>query len=230
MILSDMQVRLLTRLGDTPGANPLQQHYPVNECTAALNQMQRIFVLFTLCLETTPGSALVLGSSPWTSMLTQYADWIAPLRFVVQSTNAKLAPRRVAEMAALDSKWTTTTGTPSSYCLVGFDLAGFYPFTAGTSLTPTYAQAPPVLVNAGDTPAIPERYHQSLIDGAIPVMRIKEGAQEWQKTLPLWDRFMDAVQECAAKVRARNMEMGYDTWPIELKRFDRSKLLKELSK
>jgi len=224
MILSDIEGRLQKRLGEIPGAPVGLQHYPIEECTTAINQVQRLFALFTLCLETT-GAPVEMAGAAFISMLSQFPDWIAPLR-VRNSEGAKLLPRKAVELAALDASWTLTVGVPSSYCILGFDAMGFYPHDAVSTLSVTYAQSPPVLVNATDVPAIPERYHQFLIDGAIPVMRVKEGDSEFQKTMGYWQRFMDAVNECAGKVRARNVEQGYDSLPVELRRWDQSKLIK----
>jgi hypothetical protein len=83
----------------------------------------------------------------------------------------------------------------------------------------------PLTDDVSNSPALPVEYHQSLIQGAIPLLRTKEGAQEWKKTLPLWDRYWDACRELAGQVRARNKEKGYDRFPLELARFDRSKLM-----
>jgi hypothetical protein len=60
-------------------------------------------------------------------------------------------------------------------------------------------------------------------------MRAKEGGQEWQKTLPLWNRFLDGAQKLGEYVRARNKEQGYDYLPIELAKFDRSRLIEVIS-
>lgn len=228
MTLAQMQTVLLTRLGDDPTLPITQQHYTPAQCTAAINMLQRLFVLMTLCLETTGSPVALVAGTAYYAMLGQFSDWLVPLR-IRDASGKKIKPCRLADMVALDSNWSTRQGTLSRYALVGFDLLGIYK-SATTTITVTYARCPVVLAAGTDVPEIPERYHTNLIDGAIPLMRTKEGMQEWQKTLFLWDRFMDAAAECAGKVKARNMEQGYDNWPQEMKHVDRSTLLKGMMK
>lgn len=211
--------RCLTRLGDDPSAAPANMHYQPQEVLVALNRCQRMFVLFTLCLETTTSFATQAGVARY-HMLDTIADWLLPLR-IRNASGTKVRPERVSGLAALDRSWSVQAGTVTKYAHSGFDLLSIYKNQA-TTLSVTYARGPVVLTATG-TPEIPERYYPNLIDGAIPLLRTKEGMQEWQKTLPLWNRFLEAIHECAGKVRARNRELGYDALPPELKRYDLSR-------
>jgi hypothetical protein len=210
---------VLTRLGDDPNATPSNTHYLPQEVMVALNQVQRIFVLFTLCLETTV-SFPVTANTPRYQMLKTLSDWLVPLR-IRTSGGVKVRPERVSGLAALDVSWPSQSGPIVKYAHSGFDLLSLYKNQVDT-LSITYARSPVDLTPTG-TPEIQERYHPLLIDGAIPLLRTKEGQQEWQKSLPLWDRFMDGIKECADKVRARNRELAYDAFPPELKRYDLSR-------
>jgi hypothetical protein len=205
-----------------------QRHYTYDEVRVALNSVERLFVLLTLCLETTASFALdPVGVPAFYRLLNTFSDWLLPLRIRIVG-GAKLKVSNIAELAALDSKWTASAGTPTRYSMTGFDLLGVYQQpTVATSLSITYARCPVLMQLDADVPEIPDRYHNNLIDGAIPLLRAKEGASEWQKVLPLWDRYLDAATELSEKVRARNREQGYDHSPFELKLFDRSTLLKE---
>lgn len=219
----ELQTELIERLGDDFSA-PVK-YYGISEAKNLLNAAQRLFVLFTLCLETTVTPTWIGGAVTRRMMLT-YADWLVPLRIRV-SGGAKLKPCRLADLAALDTGWTARAGTPSRYSHSGFDLLALYKQPSGdTALSLTYARGPAVLNLDADIPEIPVRFHPGLVDASIPLARVKEGAQEWTKVLPLWDRFMDGVQEEAGIVRARSRELGYDAIPPEIQRFDRSRLLK----
>ncbi len=227
MNLTQLQDRFLTRVGDNPAGDPSLMHYTLSQATAALNQAQRIMVMLTMCLENT-ATVSISGGAAFYHMLPLLPDWYLPLR-IRNGAGVKLKPNRVQDMAALDNNWPKMIGASERYALLGFDLLGIYKQPSSDTLTCTYARSPDALVNDGDIPEIPTRYHQVLIDAAIVIARIKEGSQEWQKTLPQWDRFMSTATELAQLVRNRNIAQGYDYWPIELQRFDRSRLKKVLA-
>lgn len=214
----------LYRLGDDPN-QPTETYYERGEVLTGLNQVYRLMCFLTLCLETTVTYALP-AATPYSRMLASYADWILPLR-VRMTGGAKLRPNRADEIAALDQSWSTTVGIPERYSLQGLDLLLIYKVPAGpTNLDIVYAQVPPPLTDsASSAPLLQVQYHQALIDGAIPLLRVKEGAQEWKKTLDKWDRYWEACMQLGNYVRARNKEKGYDRMPVELARFDRSKLM-----
>lgn len=228
MNVLELQRRIIDRVGDNPDVDPSLMHYGPTEVLAALNQCQRLFCLVTLCLETTADFGLT--GLPRYQMLNQFADWIAPLR-LRNALGNKIRPCRLADLAALDRSWAAHAGTPTRYARTGFDLLSFY--QQNTSTIPmTYARSAVELLSTypadnGQAPEIPARYHPALIDGAIPILRVKEGMQEWQKVLPQWDRFIEAIQELAGVVRARNIEQGFDSIPVEIKRYDRSRMLQK---
>lgn len=228
MNVLELQRRTIERVGDDPDVDPSLMHYGPSEVLAGLNQCQRLFCLFTLCLETTANFGLT--GVPRYHMLNQFADWIAPLR-LRNALGAKIRPNRLADLAALDRQWAGHAGTPTRYARTGFDLLSFYQQNSST-ISITYARSAVELLSSypadnAQAPEIPARYHQALIDGAIPILRVKEGMQEWQKVLPQWNRFIEAIQELATVVRARNIEQGYDSIPIEIKRYDRSRMLQK---
>lgn len=226
MTVLELQRRTIARLGDDPDGQVAQMHYTPTEVLAALNQAQRLFVLFTLCLETTANFALT-GTARY-HMLNTFGDWIVPLR-IRNAVGKQVRPSRLADLAALDPQWSKQTGTPVRYTHTGFDLLQFYKHDS-TTIPITYARSPIELLSAypsnnAQTPEIPDRYQPALIDAAIPLLRTKEGQQEWKKVLPQWDRYLEAVDDLAVKIRARNKEQGYDTAPVELNRADWSRML-----
>lgn len=229
MTFLELQTELLERLGDDIAADANAQHYTVREAQNWLNAAQRLFVLMTLCLETTVTLTIAGNSAVTRRMLTVYADWLVPLRVRI-SGSAKLKPSRLADLAALDNSWTDHPGSLTRYCHSGFDLLSLYKQpTADTDLSITYARGPSRMALDADTPEIPVRFHPALVDAAIPLAKVKEGGSEWQQNLPQWTRFMDAVEEQAGIVRARSRELGYDAMPPELERFDMSRLMKKAS-
>lgn len=225
MNVLELQTRLLTRLGDDPTASQDQQYYTHAEALVWLNAAQRLFCMLSLCLETTATFDLRLDGTAFYHMLNYFGDWILPLRVRVTG-GLKLRPARLADLAALDSQWGLAAGVPIKYALTGFDLMAVYKQpAASTSLDITYARCPAPLILPTDVPEIPPQYHPLLIDGAIPIMRAKEGAQELQKVVALWARYLDGAQKLGDYIRARNREQGYDYLPIELARFDRSRMM-----
>lgn len=226
MLTSDLQARTLERLGDTAsGEYVLTGYYTPSEVLNWLNAAQRLFVLLTMCLETT-ASLTVTANTAFYRLLPIFPDFLLPLR-VRLSTGAKLKPSTLSDLASLDSSWSKSSGTPTRYAAAGFDLFAICQQPSGSGLTAslTYARCPDPLVNPSDVPEIPDEYHPTLMDLAIPLCRAKEGGGEWKKILPLWDRGLDAATRMGDYVRARNKERGYDRMPVELARFDRSKML-----
>lgn len=60
----------------------------------------------------------------------------------------------------------TTVGTPSYWYLNDTTVA-VYPVGSTTALSVKYIKVPVVLSAGGDTPVVPARYHQAIIDGAV---------------------------------------------------------------
>jgi hypothetical protein len=202
--------------------------YPTLEIIAALNEAQRLFCLLTLGLEKTtswPGA----GATTFFHMLTTnsglFFDWIVPLR-VATTTGAKVRPSGLEELTALDSQWVASPGSPSRYVHVGADLLGLYQQPAGgATLKVTYARAPLVLAGDTDVPEIPAEYHPELVKFGIYRCRQSEGGEEFAKTLPMLNEYLDAAQKYADYVRERNNGSRYDNQPFELSSFDRSQLM-----
>lgn len=227
-----MTARVQDRVGDFQPS--VMAYYQPKEIGEALNCLQNLFAFLTLCFENTETFALATDGTSSYHMLATYPDWILPLRVRIHG-GAKLKVARLNDLAALDSSWRNTRGTPSRYAHNGFDLLSTYAQpSSATSLDITYAQSPVQIPNPATsptaTPSIPVEYHQALIDGAIPLLRAKEGGQEWQKTMSLWERYTSAVNKMAAYVRSRNIEQGYDRMPPELDRFDLSTWLNQTVK
>jgi hypothetical protein len=203
-------------------------YYPTLEIIAALNEAQRLFCLLTLGLEKTAVWP-VTAATTWFHMLTvngaQFFDWIVPLR-ISTSTGSKVRPSGLEELTALDSQWVASPGNPVRYVHASADLLGLYQQpAAGANLNVTYARCPLVLVNDGDVPEIPAEYHPELVKFGVYRCRQNEGGEEFAKTLPMLDEFLDAAQKYADYVRARNAGSRYDNQPFELSSFDRSALL-----
>lgn len=204
--------------------------YPKAEIIAALNEAERTFVLLTLGLEitspwTVPG-ATPAAQNTFFRMLSVFSDWICPLR-ISTVAGGKVRPSRLDDLASLDSQWMTSVGAPTRYAAVGVDLVALYRQPAApTVLNVTYARAAVALVNDADAPEIPAEYHPALVSYAIYRMRQGEGAQEFEKALPLLGEFMASATKYAAYVRSRNLGGRYDKVPIELEKLDISGLLK----
>jgi hypothetical protein len=220
VFVSDLVARTQQRLQEDPAVTT-PVYYPYAEVLSALNRAQRMFVLLTLCLEKTV--TFPATGATFYNMRTYYPDWMLPLR-VSTVAGARVRPARLADLDALDAGWQANAGTTSRYAALGFDFFAVYQQSA-MSLVITYAQAPAALVQAADVPQIDEEYHPALIDFAIPWLRLKEGGQEFAKSLDYLKRFFAEADKEAAYVRQRNLAARYDNLPFELRRLDRSKFL-----
>jgi hypothetical protein len=210
---------MVTRVSQRLNEAGTPVYYPKAELVAALNEAQRYFVLLTLGLE---NSISWTPEATFTHMLSVASDWICPLR-ITDSTGAKVRPATLAELAALNPSWISSDTAITRYLSLGADFIGVYG-QSFAALTVTYVQAPAALVDDTDVPAIPAEYHAALVSYAIYRCRMVEGAQEFSKTIPYHDRFMDAAKQYAGFVRSRNKGARYDKCPPEDEFFDRSKL------
>lgn len=220
MTVQDLADRCQQRLDEDP-AITTPVYYPYAEVLAALNRAQRLFVLLTLSLETTV--TFDATGETFYSMRTFYQDWMLPLR-VSTTAGVRVRPSRLADLDALDSGWQSNSGPTTRYVSLGFDFLAAYPQST-MPLVITYAQAPPALVQATDTPAINEDYHPALIDLAIPWLRLKEGGQEFSKSLKYLKRGLSEADRQAQYVRQRNLAARYDNLPFEMRRLDRSRFM-----
>jgi hypothetical protein len=227
MNIATIEQHVLERLGENP-ASP--QFYKPAEVLAAVNTAQRMFCLLTLCLEAT--ATLALGTDVFYWLLTQFSDFLLPLRVRVSAgsplAGTRVKPVRLQDLDALDPNWQAANGTPERYACLGFDFVAFYKVPAapntGVGVDITYARSP-LVMTAASTPEIPEEDHPALEACAIPLLRAKEGGSEFQKAVPLFDVFMAAATKRANYVKARNLAQRYDRVPFALDRFDRSKLI-----
>ena len=220
MTAGDMVARCQQRLNEDPAVTT-PVYYPASEVLSALNRAQRMFVLLTLCLETTV--TFVATGATFYFMRTIFPDWMVPLR-ISTAAGARVRPTRLAELDALDSGWQANAGIAWRYAALGFDFLALYQ-QQSAPLTVTYARAPLGMVQLTDSPEINADYHPALIDFAIPWLRLKEGGQEFEKSLPYLKRFFAEAAREADYVRTRNLAARYDNLPFELRRLDRSKFL-----
>lgn len=226
MTVSQLKARIYKRLDETPQSLSGTGFYTDSEVLTAINAAQRLFVLLTLCLESTGSLSLDAGTC-WYLPMSTFSNWLLPLRVRVNG-GGKVHPARLDELDALSSSWQATAGTPERYCSLGFNLLAIYkqPSSSGTSLDVTYARCPSVLASTADEPEIPAEHHPCLIPCSIVLLRAKEGGQEFTKVIPMLDEFLSSAKKMSEFVRSRNRAAGYDVEPFELKRWDASRLAK----
>lgn len=197
-------------------------YYSRGEVMSALSDVQEMFVLLTLCLETT-GTLTV--SSTWTRAMDTFSDFLCPLR--IRRAGGKVRPATLKDLDARDRSWQAATGAPTHYAMCGFELLATYPTTATSeALAVTYARCPVRLAADADVPEIRAEYHEALVDGAIPILRVKEGAQELGSSLHRFRRFLDAAKDCGEKTRAKYAAAQYDRLPPEIRMADLSAITK----
>lgn len=216
MNVGQLQTLTLTKLSDngTYYASTL----------GTLNEAQRLFVLLTLCLETTANFPLA-ATQPFYHVLPTFTDFLLPRR-VLNSAGQRLRPAKLSELDALDSGWQSTPGIPTRYAMVGLDLLAVYPQPVATdALTVTYARAPVLMTVSGNTPEIPARSHYSLSNYAAYASRLLEGGQEFAKFGGYFNDFLDEAQELQELMKARNLDLRYEKNPFELAGVDRSTLV-----
>lgn len=221
MTVAELEARLFRRLNES-STKPV--YYTGAEALAALNEAQRVFTLLTLCLESET-SLPVLPGVAFYSLLPLVPNWLLPLRVRIAGTGGKkLSPARLDELDAADPGWNAKIGVPARYLLLGFDLLVVAP-TNAVALDLVFARCPALLTSPAQVPEIPEVYHASLVDYAIPALRAKEGGAEFVTSLSYFERFLADAAKLGAYIRARNQAAGYDRWPFELDAYDRSKLV-----
>lgn len=218
--------RTYERLDQTPGG-----YYTPGEILTALNEAQRLFVLLTLCLETTATLPLGAGTTFYRLLtVSAFSGLLLPLRARVAG-GRKLSPARLQDLDSLSKTWQGDAGPPVKYAALGFDFFAIYPAptAGGTSLDITFARCPAAMTSSS-APEIPEEHHPGLIDYAIPRLRVKEGGSALEKSMPHWKAFLDRAEKLAAYIRARNRAHGYDRVPAEITRADRARLLKAIER
>ena len=145
------------------------------------------------------------------------------------ANSPKLRPSRLADFYALSDTWATDVGPPTRYAHLKADLLVLnksLPVNTTASLLVTFAMIPPKLIDPNDAPQIPEPDHPALVDLATVFCRLKDGGQELAKANALVASFLDCARRRAALVRARSLAQQYDTVPMEIERYDLSRLVK----
>ena len=147
---------------------------------------------------------------------------------LVASATPKLAPSTMSEMWGLNSDWLTATGYPERYGCLGFDLLFLDKVATlgGVKLLITYARSPRPMVLDTDAPEILEADHHALVDGAVSLLRMKEGGDELAGAMAGLGRYLQVAAKRAAQGRGRSLAQRYDKLPLELERYDFSRLLK----
>ena len=211
MNLTTLQGLVWQKLNDANGT-----YYP--DATGALNEVQRLFVLLSLCLEAVETFPLTANTVSY-NLLGTLTDFILPRRFY-NSAGQQLRPATIAELEALDSAWQTTTGTPQRYVMRGLDWLAIYPQPAAAdTLTAVYARCPVAMAAGSDSPEIRAASQYALVNGAAYVLRSPEGGQEMSKFTGFFQEFLAEAQKVATLVRERNRDSGFETaGPFELER------------
>lgn len=215
--VTQLQERVLHRLGEDPSA-PV--HYTAAEVLRALNEAQRTFAFFTLCLEKKSTFALPADTA-FHNPTTNITDFIVPLLVRIQG-GARVYPSTIEDLNARRYEWQKVSGQPDHYACPAPALLAItkQPDSIGTTLEITHAHEPADLTSGGQTPEIPVEYHHSMADAAVHLCRIKEGGAEFSSTFALWNSFLEDVRQCAYYIRERSKRLGYDRLPVELRAAD----------
>lgn len=192
------------------------------EVLNAINEGQEFAAFLSLCLQQEVPLVLPAGAS-FGTFLASLPDYLCPLRLAINGSRVKSST--LADFDAEDDSWQATIGIPTRYATIGFDLWAINrvppsPITASL----IYARSP-VTLTPSMTPEIPEEYHMSLARFGKYRVRIKEGAQGLSRGMEDFNHFLDDITRLASDVRARGAAARWDTLPIELQLFDRSRLM-----
>lgn len=222
---ADLIARVYERLGEdaVPTVIGYQgTYYTLTEVTHALTLAQRLFAWLTLSLEHR-ASFVVSGGQTFPSIRTQIPDFWAPLKVSLQS-GPRLLPITLDDLDKYDDDWQAASGTPRYYCMMGFNFMAVYPTPAApVSLHVTYAAEPQPITPYGGTVEIPTDADPLLVDGALFILRLKEGGAELQSVLQNLDRFVKGAQRYRQYIESRSKGQLYDATPKELSLFDLSR-------
>lgn len=225
MTALEISNRILKRIDDdsTAPGSVVSDGTPVPpEILAVINEGQELFCLLSLCLETTAPLTLP-ASTTFATIRGTLPDFLCPLRLTIGGI--RIRPATLAQLDAENDAWQNTPGTPLRYFTAGFNLYGITPQpVAETAASLTYARSPVQLVDDG-FPEIPEQYHQNLVDYGVYRAKLKEGGQSLTRGVQYLNQFLDAATACGDYVRAKSRASRYDTEPLELKLFNRARLL-----
>lgn len=222
---SEIINRVLLDVGETNTTSPVT--YSRIEALQSINEAQRIFVLLSLCLEA-QGTLSTTASQLYYYVSDQLPFFLRPLRLLTPE-GRKIRPMSLGDLESRSRTWRTVTGEPTRYANLGWDLMAITPVPDATyALSLKYAKMPATLTEAG-TPEIPAEDHEALYQGAIPILRLKEGGQLLSKEMWRFESFLDVARRRATYVRARSRDNQYDSIPPEWKTPDLSRLLKTKS-
>jgi hypothetical protein len=210
-----------SRIDESDPANPISVSN--TEVLNAVNDGQMLASVLTLFLVKTVTFPL---SGCFHFPRTTLTDLIVPLRISVNGLRVR--PSTITELDAWNPGWQATAGAPTRYCALGSNLLAVTP-QATVSAQFTYAYSP-VALTPGDTPVLPPAYHPALVSWTTYALRKKEGAQSLARGLGELNAYLNAMTELAAYVRARSAAAAFDTLPMELALFDRSKLITDILK
>jgi hypothetical protein len=213
---NEIGIRIMRGVDEDP-ASPSEGL--VDEVRDAIVEGQEFFSFLTLCLEVTASWTL---SGTFGSLRPAFPDFLVPLRLVVDGVRVR--PATLSNLDALDSNWQSVSGAQRRYATLGFNFYAVTPQQA-TAASFTYARSPALVVDENVPIEIPEEYHPSLVKYGIYKIRLKEGAQGLERGLKYFGEFLDDAQRLGDFVRARSRAAQYDVLPIELKLFDRSRLM-----
>lgn len=232
MTVADIAGRIITRIDDNPAApisvvvgagSTVGGVVVADEVLAAINEGYALAALLTLCFEKTVDFPLV---ACWYTQRSTLTDFLVPLRISV--AGVRLRPSTLAELDALNPAWQATAGTAARYATLGCNLLAVTPQQTVTASF-TYVYSPAALL-ATDTPLLPPAFHPDLVEFGVYRCRLKEGAQQLARGLGNLNTFLDSMTKLGDYMRARSLAARYDTLPMELKLFDRSKLIDEILK
>lgn len=219
MTSTEIVDRILKRIDDDT-VTPVSVTEP--EALAAANEGQEFFAWLTLCLETTAPLTLPASTTHGVIRAT-FPDFLCPLRITVNGS--RLRPSTFGDLDMINDQWQATTGPPERYVTQGFNYFAVTPQQAFDLVSQwTYARSPRTMAD-GDTPEIPEAYHPDLVNYGIYRVKLKEGGQSLQRGIGYLNKFLDSATEHGDFVRARSRAARYDTFPFELKLFDRARLI-----
>lgn len=192
------------------------------EVDLALNAMQRLFVLLTLCLEQTFSFTLTNGVA-FQDLSAQIGNFLVVLR--VGYMGLRVQPYTIHQLDMLSSTWRNTPGNPMKYIQAGFGQYGVLAITpqpaSGTNhLDLTCAREPVPMVLDSDIPEIPQEHQPFLPKGAAFWLQLKVGGIELQNAAQYLQEFLMDAQKYQAFKRSKSRAQLYDIKPYDLASFD----------
>lgn len=216
--VADSLGRIWERLDEDAG---LPSYWDEAEALDGLDEAQNVFVLLTLCLETS--APLVLQSTKcFYRIRGWFPDYLLPLK--IDIAGVKIKPAKLHDLNARRFAWQATAGTPEHYFQLGLTLFGVTPQPAApATATVTYAKTPSPITSTASLFEVPAVDHPCLVDYALYYLWQKNGGQDLERGLALWRRFLETAKTRADFVRARSRSLQYDAFPPEIQLRDYSR-------